>query len=537
MHPLNRTVAMFALVVAPTFAAAAPLPAEVAQALQRERIPQEAVTVLVQEAGTGTTRLSLNANQPMNPASVAKLLTTYAALDELGPAYTWKTPLWFAGPIRGGVLEGNLHLQGRGDPKLTLERVWLALQRIRAMGVNEIRGDIVIDQSAFVVPETSTAEFDNEPLRPYNARSQALLANLSAVIYTFTPDVARGVAMVSAEPLLDGAQVDATVPLGNGPCGDWRGGLKAITGDPQRQSGMRFSGSYPLSCGERFWALAHTDARQYTARLLSTLWRNGGGKLSGVVREGPAPTDAAPTFELTSPPLADVVRDINKYSNNVMAQQVFLTLGLLRNHKFGRHARDPGRRARSAQAVDARSSGRVAGRCGHRQRLRPVARDTHLRGAAGACAATRLEQCRDARAGGVAAGDGPRRHAAPLARQCRDDRPRTPENRLAARRAGAGRLRARCQRQALCAGGDDQPPERRRGAARARRASAVDYQRSAVVAFPSDRRGSGSARPLAGLAGRALAVLAPLARHKQSTGLFVSGLGPLQGEAAKPLRG
>jgi serine-type D-Ala-D-Ala carboxypeptidase/endopeptidase (penicillin-binding protein 4) len=335
MHPLNRTVAMFALVVAPTFAAAAPLPAEVAQALQRERIPQEAVTVLVQEAGTGTTRLSLNAQQPMNPASVTKLLTTYAALDELGPAYTWKTPLWFAGPIRGGVLEGNLHLQGRGDPKLTLERVWLALQRIRAMGVNEIRGDIVIDQSAFVVPETSTAEFDNEPLRPYNARSQALLANLSAVIYTFTPDAARGVAMVSAEPLLDGAQVDATVPLGNGPCGDWRGGLKAITGDPQRQSGMRFSGSYPLSCGERFWALAHTDARQYTARLLSTLWRNGGGKLSGVVREGPAPTDAAPTFELTSPPLADVVRDVNKYSNNVMAQQVFLTLGLLRNINSG----------------------------------------------------------------------------------------------------------------------------------------------------------------------------------------------------------
>jgi serine-type D-Ala-D-Ala carboxypeptidase/endopeptidase (penicillin-binding protein 4) len=328
VYPLNRTLAVLALALASPFSAAAALSPEIQQALQRERIPLEAVTVLVQEAGTGTTRLSLNANQPMNPASVAKLLTTYAALDELGPAYTWKTPVWFAGPIKSGVLEGNLHLQGRGDPKLTLERVWLALQRIRAMGVNEIRGDIVIDQSAFVVPETSTAEFDNEPLRPYNARSQALLLNLSAVIYTFTPDAARGVAMVSAEPLLDGAQVDATVPLGNGPCGDWRGGLKAVTGDSLR---MRFSGSYPQSCGERYWALAHTDARQYSARLLSTVWRSGGGKLSGTVRDGPAPADAAPTFELTSPALSDVVRDINKYSNNVMAQQVFLTLGLLRN--------------------------------------------------------------------------------------------------------------------------------------------------------------------------------------------------------------
>jgi serine-type D-Ala-D-Ala carboxypeptidase/endopeptidase (penicillin-binding protein 4) len=328
MHPLNRAVAVLGLALAPLFASAAALSPEVQQALQRERIPLEAVSVLVQEAGTATTRVSHKATQPMNPASVAKLLTTYAALDELGPAYTWKTPVWLAGAIKNGVLEGHLHLQGRGDPKLTIERVWLALQRIRAMGVNEIRGDIVIDQSAFAVPETSTAEFDNEPLRPYNARSQALLANLSAVIYTFTPDVARGVAIVSAEPQLDGMQVDATVPLASGPCGDWRGALKAALGDPLQ---MRFAGSYPASCGERFWALAHSDARQYTARLLTTLWRSGGGKLAGTVREGAAPADAAPTFELTSPPLADVVRDINKYSNNVMAQQVLLTLGLLKN--------------------------------------------------------------------------------------------------------------------------------------------------------------------------------------------------------------
>ncbi len=329
MHPLNRTAVVLAVALTPLFANCATLSPEVAQALQRERIPLSAVSVLVQEAGTGTTRVSHNAQQPMNPASVTKLLTTYAALDDLGPAYTWKTPVWLAGRIdNNGVLDGNLHLQGRGDPKLTLERVWLALQRIRALGVREIRGDIVIDQSAFAVPETSTAEFDNEPLRPYNARSQALLLNLSAVITTFTPDAARGVALISAEPLLDGVQVDATVPLGNGPCGDWRGALKAAIGDPKQ---MRFAGSYPASCGERIWALAHTDARQYNARLLSTLWRGGGGKLSGTVREGAAPTDSAPTFELTSPPLADVVRDINKYSNNVMAQQVLLTLGLLRN--------------------------------------------------------------------------------------------------------------------------------------------------------------------------------------------------------------
>jgi serine-type D-Ala-D-Ala carboxypeptidase/endopeptidase (penicillin-binding protein 4) len=306
-------------------ARAATLSPEVEQALRRERIPLDAVAIVVQEAG-GANRLTYRAAQPMNPASVVKLLTTYAALDELGPAFSWKTPVWLAGPIKSGVLEGNLHLQGRGDPKLTLERLWLAVQRLRQMGVAEIRGDIVLDQSVFAVPEGSTAEFDNEPLRPYNARAQALLLNLSATLYTFTPDAAAGVARVSAEPVLEGFAVDANVPLSNGPCNDWRGALKASLGDAHR---MRFAGAYPLACGERVWPLAHADTRLYAQRLLSALWREAGGKLTGSVREGAAPA-AAPSFELGSPNLADVVRDINKFSNNVMAQQLFLTLALQR---------------------------------------------------------------------------------------------------------------------------------------------------------------------------------------------------------------
>ena len=316
-----------ALLIAPPLRAAdAPVLApEVEQALRREGVPLDAMSVLVQEAGSGPTRLTLNAHRAVNPASLFKLLTTYAALDQLGPAYTWKTPVWLNGRLQNGVLEGNLHIQGRGDPKLTLERLWLLVQRLRQMGVAEIRGDIVLDQSAFTVAEASTAEFDNEPLRPYNVRAQALLLNLSAVLYTFTPDAARGVAVVSAEPALQGVQVDASVPLVGGPCNDWRGALKATPGDSER---MRFAGSYAAACGERVWPLAYPDAKLYAARLLATLWRDVGGRLAGSVLEGPAPEGVKASFELTSPALAEVVRDINKYSNNVMAQQLLLTLAL-----------------------------------------------------------------------------------------------------------------------------------------------------------------------------------------------------------------
>jgi D-alanyl-D-alanine carboxypeptidase/D-alanyl-D-alanine-endopeptidase (penicillin-binding protein 4) len=327
-RPLGPALALALGALYCAAAAARTLSPEVEHAFAREGVPLDAVAIVVQEAGSGRAEVSLNATKSINPASLAKLLTTYAALDELGPAFTWKTPVWFGGPVKDGVLDGSLHLQGRGDPKLSLERLWLALQRVRQMGVTEIRGDIVLDQDAFAVPAGTTGDFDNEPLRPYNTRAQALLLNLSTVVYTFTPDAGRGVATVSAEPALDGLVVDATVPLSNGPCTDWRGALKAALGDPAR---LQFAGSFPAACSERVWPLAHADARLYAQRLVATLWREAGGRLTGSVREGPAPQGVAPIFELASPPLADVVRDINKFSNNVMAQQLFLTLALQRS--------------------------------------------------------------------------------------------------------------------------------------------------------------------------------------------------------------
>jgi D-alanyl-D-alanine carboxypeptidase/D-alanyl-D-alanine-endopeptidase (penicillin-binding protein 4) len=118
-------------------------------------------------------------------------------------------------------------------------------------------------------------------------------------------------------------RVDASVPLSEDGCDDWRAALKADLGDPAR---VHFAGRYPLACGERSWPVALTDASGYGVRLVSQLWRELGGQLGGSVRDGRVPADARLAFELNSPPLAEVVRDINKFSNNVMAEQLFLSL-------------------------------------------------------------------------------------------------------------------------------------------------------------------------------------------------------------------
>jgi len=306
-------------------AAARPLPLEVEVALDQAKLSRDALVAVVQEVGSATPRLAWQSERAVNPASLMKLLTTDAALELLGPAWSWTTPVWLHGAVRDGVLDGNLVIKGQGDPKLVLERVWLLLRRVQQQGVREIRGDIVLDRSAFNAPEQSPADFDGEPLRPQNVQPDALLLNYRSVLFTFTPDAQRGVATIGTEPQLAGVRSDATVPLSVGPCADWHAGLNADFGDATR---FRFNGAYPAACGEKQWPVAYADPKRYDERLLVGLWREMGGTLTGSVRDGLAPV-TAPTFTLTSSSLAEVVRDINKFSNNVMAQQLFLTLALV----------------------------------------------------------------------------------------------------------------------------------------------------------------------------------------------------------------
>jgi D-alanyl-D-alanine carboxypeptidase/D-alanyl-D-alanine-endopeptidase (penicillin-binding protein 4) len=324
MLVLKRVLSAMLLAVSAAGHAEA-LPPEVELALQHARLPHEALSVVVRELGSPRTVLSLQDERSVNPASLTKLLTTYAALDRLGPGWTWATPVWLLGPLKNGVLDGSVVIKGSGDPKLVVERLWLLLNRLQQTGVREIRGDIVLDGSAFVVPDGSAADFDGEATRPYNVRPAALLLNYRSVTYTFVPDAAAGVARVLAEPALAGTAVDRTVPLSAGACNDWRGALKPSFGDS-----VRFAGSYPAGCGEQSWAVADLQPASYDARLVEALWKALGGRLGGRVRDGLAPGDVPPSFELRSPPLAEVVRDINKFSNNVMAQQLFYTLAAAR---------------------------------------------------------------------------------------------------------------------------------------------------------------------------------------------------------------
>ena len=303
------------------------LPAPVNQALAAAHIPTSAVGIVVEEADGGTPRLAVNAEQPMNPASVMKLLTTFVALETLGPAYTWKTGFWSQAPIDNGVLAGDLYLRGSADPKLTFEQFWLLLRQLRARGVQRIDGDLVLDRSLVAAADYDPAAFDEKPLRAYNVGPDALLLNFKAIRLTLLPDAAAKNVSVLAEPEPANLDIVNRLRLGNNGCGDWKENLHADLARQGPRWRLTLSGSYSASCGEHDWNLGVLPHPDYVRGVFEQLWRELGGSWTGKQREGTVPPDARLLALIESPSLAEIVRDINKYSNNVMARQLFLTLG------------------------------------------------------------------------------------------------------------------------------------------------------------------------------------------------------------------
>lgn len=315
-------------------AAAQALPPEVDLALKQAGVPPEAVSFLVEpvhpppgtvstSAPDTTPRLAWRTDAVMNPASVMKLVTSQAALDLLGPHHFWKTRVYIRGYINEGVLHGDLLIQGSGDPKLVRERLLDLLLAVQDQGVRHINGDILLDNSVFRLPPHDPAAFDNDPLRPYNAGPDGLLVNFKTISLRFTPRRGSQQVDIETDPPLAGVQVPAQVPATNGACGEWRSRLGLDFSDPLQP---RFTGSFPRSCGTQDWHIAYPDPANHAPRVIEGLWQQAGGSLSGQVKWLDRPATGSPLVTGYSLPLINIVEDVNMYSNNVMAQQLFLSL-------------------------------------------------------------------------------------------------------------------------------------------------------------------------------------------------------------------
>lgn len=303
------------------------LPEPVVQILQRYRMSLSSVSVYAREIGSGSLIAAVGASTPRNPASVIKLLPTLVALEELGAAYTWKTEVYATARIEHGQLEGDLYLKGYGDPYFLTEHFWRLLHGLRSAGIDSIRGDLVLDRS-FLEPEpVDPAKFDGQPYRVYNATPNALLVNFQAVSFRFEPDPAQRSLRITADPRLANVEIHNNIRLSKGRCRNWRRRIKIRVDQTADDADVYFSGRYTESCKTRELFRVVNDPARHVFGVFKTLWAEQGGRFSGDLREEMLPADARLLYTAYSPPLGNVVRSINKYSNNIMARQLLLTLG------------------------------------------------------------------------------------------------------------------------------------------------------------------------------------------------------------------
>lgn len=308
----------------------APLPPALTRAMAEANVPAANVSIHVRDAATGGILIDLNDTQPRSPASTIKVLTTFAALDSLGPAYTWKTRAYLGGRLANGVLSGDLILTGGGDPYMTSERWWAFVQRLREMGLAKINGDVVIDNSYFAPVAASRADFDSQPYRSYNVLPDALLVNFQTSQFTLIASPTRSRPFITVNPLPANLVLKNHVETGAGKCDGARRNVNFDAPDPKDATLLVVSGGLATSCDSYSISRAIMTAPEYAYGTFRTMWKQSGGAIDGALRIAPLPAAATLFYEHDSLPLPEIIRLVNKFSNNVMARHLLLTLGATR---------------------------------------------------------------------------------------------------------------------------------------------------------------------------------------------------------------
>nr|WP_243650867.1 D-alanyl-D-alanine carboxypeptidase/D-alanyl-D-alanine-endopeptidase [Paracandidimonas soli] len=323
---VGRGLAVAALGLAAAVAGAQSLPSELQGAWRATKLPEQSLSLFVQEVG-GPVLLAVNPATPRNPASVMKLVTTWAGLSGLGPEYVWRTHLLARGGgvvDEQGTLSGPLYIQAAGDPSFTVQDLWLLLRELRLRGIKNL-GEVVVDRSRFGNVAIDPGAFDNSPDRPYNASPDAMMVGLGATRLLFQPDARAKQWIPIVDPPVPGLRITGQVAWSDARC---TGSPTVGTQVQGTASGVEvlLSGNAPGECGEfSVYRLALSQPEHFS-NLFRMLWRELGGTLARGIVAGKVPPEAKPVAWHDSRPLADQIRIVNKQSNNVMARHLLLTL-------------------------------------------------------------------------------------------------------------------------------------------------------------------------------------------------------------------
>ncbi|PWF39098.1 D-alanyl-D-alanine carboxypeptidase/D-alanyl-D-alanine endopeptidase [Massilia glaciei] len=320
------------LLIAALFAchpgARAQLPEPVAALMAKSGIAPDELGLLVLR-GDGVV-LAHGAERPMHPASTIKVLTTLVGLEQLGPVFRGRTELRSAAPVVGDTLMGDLVVRGGADPDFSGEALAGMLQSLRNQGIARIKGRLVFDRQLFNPPrlDLGAPPFDEYPEAYYNVIPDALMVNKNMLQLDMRSGADQ--VRVTMVPALEGVSVESRFTLIEGACAKWEDGWKLP--EVLREAGGKLKvvlrGTFPKHCASSN-NINIVDRHDYLDRLLRLAWGRLGGTIDGPTVDGAGPPEARLLAEHSARALPELVRDINKISDNTLARLLYLSLGSL----------------------------------------------------------------------------------------------------------------------------------------------------------------------------------------------------------------
>lgn len=316
----------------------AQLPESVSLLLRSANIPEDAMGAIVLRGNT--TVLSHGAERSMQPASTMKLVTTAVGLEQLGPIFRGRTELRTSADVINGVLKGDLILRGGADTDFNADVLEHMLQTLRTQGIVKIKGDLILDRQLFqpARPDIGAPPFDESAEFRYNVIPDALLLNTNLLdINMNSTDRQLSILM---QPALENVSITSDMKLIKGSCARWEDGWRPpeYRRDASGKLQVILHGTFPQNCSKAT-SINVLDRNDYADRLFRATWKRLGGTITGTVREAPA-TGLPPTAEPVGTrmladhvarALPEVLRDINKTSDNTLARTLFLSLGSLQS--------------------------------------------------------------------------------------------------------------------------------------------------------------------------------------------------------------
>ncbi len=257
------------------------------------------------------------------PASNVKLFVSAAALRFLESDYVFKTDLHSDTSLSEGTLEGNLYLKGFGDPSLVSEELSKLVTSLRALGLRKVRENLVIDASYFSSPPSPPPS--PTKTRAYLAPHGAASLNFNAVAVYAEPGASPGqpprVVLEPASPYFELLNRAKTVRGGKRKT--LRVRREALSGSDR----IIVEGNLPSGSPRELIWVSISNPAFYLGHTFVEFLQRGGISVEGEVRLGPVPPEAGLLFQHRSKSLASILWDMNKWSNNFMAQQILHVLG------------------------------------------------------------------------------------------------------------------------------------------------------------------------------------------------------------------